>query len=217
MGVTFAKGEEAKRRILDAALVLFLEQGYEKTTMRQIIAKSGVLNGSVYHAFKNKDAIFEQVFNNLLDKVFEDLHPENVDVLTYAMIPLGIELKFASEGGVLGELLYHANRSWVIYNNSVNRLVEYISAYAEFKGWRVNLEKIRRYAVTVLGAVRALGDEYFHSEMDVPLKNNLIQIMDYVMSLVKVPMGDPDDIIDGVLEIIDEWGKKFDLDRFRYH
>ena len=44
--VTFSKGEESKRRVLDAALALFSEQGYEKTTMRQIIAKSGVLNGS---------------------------------------------------------------------------------------------------------------------------------------------------------------------------
>ncbi|MCQ2079541.1 MAG: TetR/AcrR family transcriptional regulator [archaeon] len=68
MSVTFCKGEESRRKVLDAAFALFTEQGYEKTTMRQIIQKSGVLNGSVYHAFGNKDGVFEVVFNRILDK-----------------------------------------------------------------------------------------------------------------------------------------------------
>lgn len=34
---------------------LFYVQGYDKTTTRQIIQKAGILNGSLYHSFTNKE------------------------------------------------------------------------------------------------------------------------------------------------------------------
>lgn len=41
--------DEVRQRILAAAKELFVQQGYKKTTIRQIVEKSGVLTGSIYY------------------------------------------------------------------------------------------------------------------------------------------------------------------------
>ena len=43
-------------KIVEAAWQLFYEQGYEDTTVEEIIAESGTSRGSFYHYFEGKDA-----------------------------------------------------------------------------------------------------------------------------------------------------------------
>lgn len=52
-----AKGEQTRRRVLDAALDLFREKGFEATTMRDIAAAAGMSLGAAYHYFDSKDAL----------------------------------------------------------------------------------------------------------------------------------------------------------------
>lgn len=64
--------EETERIILDAALKLFSEKGYEQTTILDIVDKMGGLTrGAFYHHFKTK----EEVFFALTDKLFNDIEP----------------------------------------------------------------------------------------------------------------------------------------------
>ena len=51
------KGAETRRRILDTALRLFREQGFEATTMRDIARQSGMSLGAAYHYFPTKEAL----------------------------------------------------------------------------------------------------------------------------------------------------------------
>ena len=46
-----------KGRIISAAWKLFYEQGYEDTTIDEIIERSGTSKGSFYHYFEGKDAL----------------------------------------------------------------------------------------------------------------------------------------------------------------
>jgi AcrR family transcriptional regulator len=55
------KGERTRARILDAALKLLQEHGYEATTMRAIAEEAGVSLGNAYHYFPSKEALL-QVF-----------------------------------------------------------------------------------------------------------------------------------------------------------
>lgn len=48
---------DTRSKILDAALSLFVEQGYEATTMQTIREKAGVSNGSLFHFFRSKEAL----------------------------------------------------------------------------------------------------------------------------------------------------------------
>ena len=51
------KSEETRARILEAALAVFQERGFENATMREIAAKAEVAVGAAYYYFASKDAI----------------------------------------------------------------------------------------------------------------------------------------------------------------
>jgi AcrR family transcriptional regulator len=51
------KSEETRARILEAALRVFRERGFERATMREIAAEAGVALGAAYYYFESKEAI----------------------------------------------------------------------------------------------------------------------------------------------------------------
>src|SRR5436305_5530695 len=53
--VATAKAEETRERILDAALQLFRQRGFDETTMRDIAAEAGVATGAAYYYFRSKE------------------------------------------------------------------------------------------------------------------------------------------------------------------
>jgi AcrR family transcriptional regulator len=53
----FKKSEETRTRILDAALTVFRERGFERATMREVAKAAGVAVGAAYYYFDSKDAI----------------------------------------------------------------------------------------------------------------------------------------------------------------
>jgi AcrR family transcriptional regulator len=61
MNETLSKGERTSQAILEAAYILFLEQGYHATSMRQIAQRSGLALGGIYNHFAGKEEIFENV------------------------------------------------------------------------------------------------------------------------------------------------------------
>jgi AcrR family transcriptional regulator len=72
-----------QERILAAATELFLENGYEKTTVAQVAKSAGVSRATVFWHFSDKAGLFREAFNRLVDpfresleRSFEDLEPE---------------------------------------------------------------------------------------------------------------------------------------------
>src|SRR5919202_2935451 len=53
------KGEQTRALILDAALALFRERGYEETTMRAVAERAGVALGNAYYYFRSKDHLIQ--------------------------------------------------------------------------------------------------------------------------------------------------------------
>src|SRR5580658_6456896 len=51
------KAEETGLRILDSALELFRQDGFDTATMRDIAARAGVATGAAYYYYPSKDAI----------------------------------------------------------------------------------------------------------------------------------------------------------------
>src|SRR6195256_428085 len=58
---------ETRTRILDAAEELFMQHGFEGTSMRQLTTKAGVNLAAVNYHFGSKDALIEAVFRRRLD------------------------------------------------------------------------------------------------------------------------------------------------------
>ncbi len=54
---------EKKQQILEAAMRVIRTQGIEKTTVREIASQAGVTTGAVYHYYKNKEELFQDIIN----------------------------------------------------------------------------------------------------------------------------------------------------------
>ena len=81
-------GRNTKGRIISAAWKLFYEQGYENTTVEDIVFESETSKGSFYHYFEGKDAllgslsmIFDEKYEALRQEMDPDMHA--VDKLIY--------------------------------------------------------------------------------------------------------------------------------------
>jgi AcrR family transcriptional regulator len=79
---------ETRTRILDAAEELFMQHGFEGTSMRLLTTKAGVNLAAVNYHFGSKHALIEAVFRRRLDPMnteriaalerLEDFSPENI-------------------------------------------------------------------------------------------------------------------------------------------
>jgi AcrR family transcriptional regulator len=90
------KGEVTRVAIEDAAIELFMRQGYHATSMRQIAEGADLALGGIYNHFKSKDEIFEAI---IVDK-----HP-------YKKV---LPLILAAEGETIEEFL--SNAAHVVIN-----------------------------------------------------------------------------------------------------
>ena len=77
-------GEESRQRILDAAEELFLERGYEKTTLSAIGERCGISYGSIPWHFGNKAGLLYAVVTRIANE-------HNGGVMVDEAIPLGME------------------------------------------------------------------------------------------------------------------------------
>ena len=64
--------KNTKGRIVSAAWKLFYEQGYDETTVEEIVEESGTSRGSFYHYFEGKDALLSSL-SVLFDDKYEEL------------------------------------------------------------------------------------------------------------------------------------------------
>jgi AcrR family transcriptional regulator len=54
--------ERTRGALIDAARVLFAEQGYAGAGREEIVERAGVTRGAMYHHFNSKEALFQAVF-----------------------------------------------------------------------------------------------------------------------------------------------------------
>lgn len=66
------KRQSTKKRIVKAAWNLFYKNGYDNTTVEDIINASKTSKGTFYHYFKGKEALLNTL-SNLFDQKYEEL------------------------------------------------------------------------------------------------------------------------------------------------
>ena len=63
-------GEERKHEILDIAKELFIEKGYENTSIVNILEKVGIAKGTLYYYFTSKQEILDAIIDRISEKIF---------------------------------------------------------------------------------------------------------------------------------------------------
>jgi AcrR family transcriptional regulator len=71
---TTARGEETRQQIIDAALRLFEQNGYTRTTMRAIAGEAGVSVGNAYYYFTSKEHLVQGFYQHI-----QALHQQQVE------------------------------------------------------------------------------------------------------------------------------------------
>lgn len=61
------KGDQTKALILETALEMFSERGYDQTTMRAVAQKAGVSLGNAYYYFRSKEYLIQAFYQRLHD------------------------------------------------------------------------------------------------------------------------------------------------------
>lgn len=83
------KGERRKQELLNIAYRMFIEKGYENTSVDDIITEAGIAKGTYYYYFESKEATLEAVIEMMIEKA------ENV-AKAALMNPVPIPQKLAS-------------------------------------------------------------------------------------------------------------------------
>lgn len=119
-----------KTRVLQTAIKMFLENGYKKTTMRDIAANANVNYGSLMFAFKTKEALVCELVGFVIDCQFEAVSSTlkgitHDKILQYA-VETALQLRIAEKSAQMKEMYIvsysMANSSQVIYNNLTKKL-----------------------------------------------------------------------------------------------
>ena len=76
MSRTVKDPETRRSELIDTAEELFLENGYEETTVSEIVRNAGVAQGTFYHYFKSKD----EVLNAITDRWIEEIRAGMEDI-----------------------------------------------------------------------------------------------------------------------------------------
>lgn len=122
-------GRNTKARIVSAAWKLFYEQGYENTTVEDIIFESETSKGSFYHYFEGKDALLGSL-SVLFDEKYEELRDQ-----------------LQPEVGAIEKLIFLNHELFTMIDNSVSLelLARLFSSQLVTRGEKHLLDRNRTY------------------------------------------------------------------------
>jgi AcrR family transcriptional regulator len=72
-----------RERLVDTAVDLFARQGYDATSVSQVIERAGLTKGGFYHHFASKDALLYEVYGDLITRQLERMD----EILTHGLSP----------------------------------------------------------------------------------------------------------------------------------
>ncbi|MFA3782408.1 TetR/AcrR family transcriptional regulator [Melioribacteraceae bacterium 4301-Me] len=86
--------EKTKKIILDSALKLFVEKGFQSTSMSDIAKEAGVSKGLAYNYFDSKQHIVEAILKYLMELVYQAYVPVYEEKDPYIKLEKMIDITF---------------------------------------------------------------------------------------------------------------------------
>jgi len=159
---------DTRQTLIDAALEVFLQRGFARSTTKKIAQTAGVAEGTIYRHFADKNALFHEVFLSLTGDIADELQrlPERAGQGT---VRDNLEYLFALVGGMQAHLSSLMASLWAdpevarsfgayVREHSpegfqppepVSRVAEYIRAEQELGRIRVDVDATEAAAVIV--------------------------------------------------------------------
>ena len=195
-----ARSKQTKEKIVQAAIQLFQERGYEGTTSNEIAAAAGVSVGSFYVYFTDKRQLLLTIFDRLADdmfkNIFEIVKPEHLfDTKLRPTIRSAVantiedKQKYSGLHRVISELVLKdeefAARRKAVMNRSISKLEELISL-ANKAGitWDIDVEAA---AFVVNRVVFDLSQDYVTGSCDFDVDRAIDALSDMILRYLFKP------------------------------
>lgn len=187
--------DDRRERVLDAAAVLFVKYGYDKTTVGDIAKHAGISKGAVYLVFQSKDDLFEALLLREMAR-FSDAWFERVEAH-----PLGGTL-----GAMYESMLWALDASPFVasvFRRDPALLGRYLQKPNHMFQAYASGQSTRKEVIEMLQSVGAV-----RSDIDARVIAQIMNILAHGL-FASAPMGPPEDVpplddtIRGIANIMD--------------
>ena len=90
--------KEKEQKILDAALKLFVERGFQGTSTAEIAKTAGVATGTLFHYFKTKEELINRLYLYTKENMLNEIREHHDDKKTFKENIKSLWLKFVYFG-----------------------------------------------------------------------------------------------------------------------
>lgn len=163
-----------KNELVEIAEKLFLEKGYEETTVDEILHASGLSKGGFYHYFKSKEEVLAESISNFADNLLNELEPLIEDKKLNALEKLRrfMEIKTASQKSnkeLLNYMRMLMESDFTFYKFTLTITQKYIEPFARIieqgaKEGTFKVEFPRETADILLRTVTSFPQSIFYGE-----------------------------------------------------
>ena len=176
-------GMVTRRKILTVSMKLFLEKGYEGTTAKEVADMAGIVSGSPFFQFGNKEGVLLGLVKQMFDGQFATagmLAGEGADPLETAL-----QLHIAEMSDPLRELYVTAytlpRTSAYIYENMIDKIEAIFSPYL------TGLEKNDFYELEIAAAGVMRGFMARHCDLYFTIERKVMRCLSCCFKLYEVP------------------------------
>ncbi len=155
---------DTHKKIVTSAKREFLEQGFEKASMRKIAVQAGITAGGLYKHFPTKEAMFEALVEPTLKEYYRrDVELTNIAIKQIAKHKFDL-FRTASDSGnreVLDYIYHHFDEFQLMFNRSAGTKYETIRhdlVMLEVSGAKRLIEALRKQEIPI----REFNDEQLH-------------------------------------------------------
>lgn len=181
-------GMITRRKILSVAMKLFLEKGYEGTTAKEVADMAGIISGSPFFQFGNKEGVLLDLVRQMFDGQFataDALAGKNADPLLVYALETALQLHIAEMSDTLRELYVTAytlpRTAAYIYENMTDKIEAIFSPYL------AGSEKNDFYELEIAAAGVMRGFMARHCDLYFTIERKIMRCVSCCFKLYEVP------------------------------
>ena len=200
------KRDLARSGIMKVSLELFLQKGYDKTTTRDIITQAGILNGSLYNRFKNKEEILISIVKDATETILSgsmDILKKHNNSLEAAIFPGAVQLYVSTLSPNVANLIYevHCKRDAVNVFSDISKrwFEEFLTEY----GYKLPVDyDLDMSLAALIGSIGTMVGRYVDGST-CPYREAIKLHALQVASVFNMPAINVDGIIDNIISVFD--------------
>lgn len=171
------KREQTRQRIAEAGLRLFLEHGFEETTLDAIAEEAGIARRTFFHYFESKEALLfayedelERGFRSAIARTQDGMQP--FTAMKSALFDMVGEFS-TDEARILDRLVRSTDALRARKQANYERMEKFVYAALGEKWPNIEQLRLRMFAMIGIGIIRIAADQWSIDNSDRDLRDYL--------------------------------------------